>query len=670
MNNMPMQMNPYMHNAFWYLDQITITFKFKPGVIPFVQPDQIHQEGLSNQEKPLEILFPTFDKINAILASNSIVDQSFNAFLSEPEQNYPTLKSIDFSDTLRSPGDTPPAEPDQVGKYVFTSLDKEGHPYPTVIGFFKFEPRLVPSSDAADSSEQASMGENGSSSENQGYVRISPVIKLVTKINENLEILQQKINDIENGKYEGTTVSASPIWLTGGSSYTVPVGCPLSPPIPVPADVRCSSSPGLWPITLTELPTDLERMTGDAVHVIILDTLPREEDLKRALEGAEDHNLLLLDVFNNVQRHYNQLPALIDVPNPSQPKTGKDVKGRNGGGFRMADHGLFIAGIVRDIAPEATVECIRSLNDFCAGDSKAFVKILEKIQNRMLLFNPDDQNKPGDLYNKPVVINLSLVIPPDKDLIDQGVKDPSKVREEMYQPLKALVDMGALFVASAGNEGDTRYQPANPMHERPDALYPAQFAYQGVAGKPPLGNSMIPVGAVDKHGDPTTYSCYPGDLGIATYGGDVPKHFKKDESGCFTEAKDIDALIGIYSALSYPSLLLEDCRPTYPVPNAHAWAYWSGTSFATPIITGLVARIRQFKLENPLTAAPPNISLPQALGNMGAVKQITWDRLVPDEHSALGNMIVAVQQCASKNHDDDDDKRERVDIHVTINERD
>lgn len=677
MNNMSMQMDPYMHNTFWYSDQITITFQFKPGVIPFEQPGQKPPGGealdekahITDQEGPLDTRFPTFKKINAIVASNAIINQSFNAFLSE--QNYPLLRSIDFSDTLRSPGDAPPADPDHVGKYVFTSINEQDQPYPTVIGFFKFDPGLVPSSSNASSSEQPSMGGNASSSEYRGNDNISPVIKLVTKINDNLGIIQQKIKDIDHGKYDGTIVSSSVIFLAGGSPYSVPVGCPLSPPFPVAADARCSSSPGLWPITLTELPTDLERMTGDGVHVIILDTLPREGDIERALEGTEDHNLLLLDVFHNVDRFYNQLPDTIDVPNPLQPKTGKDVKGRNGGGFRMADHGLFIAGIVRDIAPEARVECIRTLNDFCAGDSKAFVKILEKIQNRMLLCNPDDHNNQGDLYQKPVVINLSLVVPPDDVLIAQGIPDPSKVREELYQPLKALVNVGALFVASAGNEGDTRYQPANPMHVRPDALYPAQFAYKGVSGKPPLGNSMIPVGAVDKHGNPTTYSCYPGRLGIATYGGDVPKHFQLDESGCFTEVRDIDALIGIYSSLSYPALLLEDCRPTYPVPNAHAWAYWSGTSFATPIITSLVARTLQYRLENPGAVTPPNVSISQALLNIGTTThQITWDRLVPGNHSTSGNMIKAVQQCASRDHDDHNNRHERVDIHVTVNERD
>jgi Subtilase family len=681
MNNMHMHMDPYMHSAFWYPDQITVTFQYPPDKIPTVEPLKADVkvpgehasagEGMADQRGKPDTNFlpiPTFKKEDALAFLNV---ESLNTFLTDPEQThpYPALEPVDFTDTLRFPGDTPPDNPDHVGKYLFTSRDEDGNYVPTVIGFFKFDPGKVPASNAGSSSEMASSHGNGSMDNgqdrnNDGHDRgdIPPVVRLVKHINSNLDILKSDV----------PIVSASLTWVTGGSPFA-PVGCPLIPPIPVPGGLRCSSSPGLFPITLPELPTALERMTGDGAHVLILDTLPRQEDITRAMEGAENHNLLLLDVANNVVMHHNQLPAVIDEPNPLQPKTGKDIKGRNGGGFRMADHGLFIAGIVRDIAPDAHVECIRALNDFCAGDSKAFVKALERIHNRMLLVNPDDHNKQGDLYQKQVVINLSLVVPPDDILKEQGVADPDKLRKELFKPIKSLVNQGALFVASAGNEGDARYQPANPGDLRPDALYPAAFAYHGPGNTMGLGNSMIPVGAVDKHGRPSSYSCYPGDLGIATYAGEVPKQFKQDKTGCFTEAEDIDALIGIYSSLSYPALLLEDCRPTYPIPNAHAWAYWLGTSFATPIMSGLVARMLQYRLENPGALVPPDISLPQTLMNVAATRQITWDRLDTSFTSKPGQMILAVQQCASKDSDDnddddDDEKRERVNIHVTINE--
>jgi hypothetical protein len=652
MNNTQMQMDQYTHNAFWREDRITVTFQLGPDATPIPPPEEIpgSHSVTKNEMAEREGPPPTFDKTSAIKALNL---RGLNDFLDKSD--YPMLNTIDFTDTMRTPGAIPPADPEQIGKYLFTSINDQGQYVPTVVCFFKFDSMTMKSSPTGSSTAATSMSGNGNESSD-------PVVRLVNFINrqDTLEYLRNRL--------KVPIISASPHWLTGGSPYA-PVGCPLSPPIPVPGHAHCSSSPGLWPIMLPELSSDLERMTGDGVHVIILDTLPREEDIKRALEGAEDHNLLLLDVVNNVVRRHNLLPVDIDEPNPKQPKTGKDVKGRNGGGFRMADHGLFIAGIVRDVAPYAKVECIRALNDFCAGESSAFVKALESIENRMLPINPDDNNKPGDLYQKQVVINLSCVVPPDTYLQMLGII-LGDVRADLIKPIRALADLGALFAASAGNEGDTRYQPANPTHIRPDALYPAQFAYYGVGKIKALGNSMIPVGAVEKHGNPTSYSCYPGVLGIATYGGDVPKHFKQDESGCFTEAEDLDALTGIYTSLSYPALLLEDCRPTYPVPNSHAWAYWSGTSFATPIITGLVARMMQYKLENPSALIPPDVNINQALTNLGVTThQITWDRLDPGFHSEPGQMLLAVQKCESNDHDDHDDKRERVDIHVTINER-
>src|SRR5207302_706095 len=110
-------------------------------------------------------------------------------------------------------------------------------------------------------------------------------------------------------------------------------------------------------------------------------------------------------------------------PGTSQAGTGKDVYGRLVG-FRMPDHGLFVAGIIRDLAPDANIECVRVLNDFCTGSIQTLVDVLNGITKRMSPINPDT-NEAGDLYNirknspKPVVINLSLVIPDDNEVLKQ-----------------------------------------------------------------------------------------------------------------------------------------------------------------------------------------------------------------------------------------------------------
>ncbi|MGZ6384128.1 MAG: S8 family serine peptidase [Ktedonobacteraceae bacterium] len=658
MDGTRMQMDPYMHNTFWYPDKITITFQFKPGQIEPYHPIRIDtnasdreemgdgNKDMDDERRPLDFFFPvlpTYQKEDAVDALN--VDgqtTSLNAFLSD--NGYPRLSPIDITDTLRFPGTLPPARADFVGKYLFTSIDIHEMYVPTIIGFFKFAPDKVPVS--SDDSNR----------------NIDPVVRLVNFINEYLN----EIKDEPENRYRVPIVSASPTWLVG-SCDSRPVGCPLTPPIPVPAGTHCKSNSSLFPITLPDLPTDLKRTTGDGVHVFVLDTLPTDKDIRRAAQGAEEHNLLLLDVANNVTFHHNQLPVQIDEPNPFQPKTGKDIKGRNSGGFRMQDHGLFVAGIVRDIAPNSHVECVRVLNDFCAGDLPSLTKALESIHNRMLQYNPDDNYHKGDLFKKPVVVNLSLVIPDDGDVNGRHLNNLDLSRVNLLKSIQSLVDQGALIAASAGNEGDLRYPPANPMGIRPSALCPAAFAYNGLIRH---NDRLIPVGAVDKNGNPASYSCYPGSLGIATFGGEVPQVFKQDKSGCYTKAEDIDAVIGIYTSLSYPSLLLEDCQPTYPVPNADAWAYWVGTSFSTPIISGVTARTLEYWLRTPGAAVLANTSVSQVLTNAGALRQITWTRLEPDAATAPGFMIHAVQKCECKDRDDDhEDKREKVDIHVTINER-
>ena len=73
--------------------------------------------------------------------------------------------------------------------------------------------------------------------------------------------------------------------------------------------------------------------------------------------------------------HYFKLPDILENPGHNLPKTGKDIYGRLVG-FDMPDHGLFIAGIVRDLAPGAAIECMRVLSDYCVGDLATLTKAL------------------------------------------------------------------------------------------------------------------------------------------------------------------------------------------------------------------------------------------------------------------------------------------------------
>ena len=459
-------------------------------------------------------------------------------------------------------------------------------------------------------------------------------------------------------------LEALPNWLNGGTDTDlISHGCPVIPPIPT--GDACDS--GRWKITLPpELPDSLQEATGEGVTVFVLDTLPKRRQVRAAAKGPGADNELLQDIYENVKFNYHILSDDLDFPDPKQPATGKDIYGRLVG-FPMNDHGVFVAGIVRDLAPDAKVECVRVLNDYGIGNTTMLTKALEDIHKRMLRVNPDT-HKEGDLYNKRVVINLSLVATPaNEELGNLGYTEDSikPARLGLLRPIQALADLDVVFAASAGNDSDPRDKDMNPSGKRWKLRYPAAFAYP-LDDKHPGVPAVIPVGAVNGAGNAASYSNYPGPLGVATYGGEIPNPIPATANTAnVTQAKEpIDALRGVYSAGLYPGLSKDDALPfrspppvdypEYQPSPASTWAYWVGTSFATPIISALAARV----LESQPSSGD---SVRQALIS-AAPQQVNWTRLEPDNGSVDGPKIMVKQECKS-----DEDF---VEVDVTITEVD
>jgi len=607
MDKMPM----YMHNAFWQENQISVTFMVssQPGkAFPSIQ------EINSGLEQKLNYLNENIKDLGFTL-SFFTQENVRGPVLSRPSQ----LSSFSGV-TVKGDSDTLPP-----GVYLFPPppdfiFDEKSIERP-MISFFHLDEARPMAEEHVIGTVQEDYNDDP---------RLEPLVRVVNRINRLLQV------DKIQSEQPVSISAAAPNWFCGASQGQgpLPVGCPLTPPIPVPTNLACSSSPGLFPITLPELPRsdpDLRSLTGDGVTVFILDTLPRREQITRAAQAAEENNLLLLDIADNdhVKLNYDFLPDVLDVPGPLQPATGKDIHGRLVG-FRMPDHGLFAAGIVHDLAPNANIECTRVLNDMCVGDCETLSRALQHIYNRM---------QRGDLQNTPVVINLSLVIPPDFEVIKHGLDINKQIRDNLFKPMQNLVTLGAIFVASAGNEIDLRYNPMNPPQARPEAIYPAAFAYDGL-------DRVIPVGGVDQLGKATAYSCNPGPRGVATYGGDVPKDADIKFVDGKTKVTKVDALIGVYSSISYPALAIEDHQPSYAVPNANGWAYWVGTSFATPIVSAVAARALELKLRGQNSAI---IDPQQIIVGPAATRKTKWTHLESRSGgSAEGKVIWAVQCRATK----------------------
>lgn len=631
-----------MHDTFWRQDQLIITFH---SDTPLFSAD-----GVNNGEPILKQLNleAQVQKLNNFLKENQI-DFTLSFFEDKDiPQVSPASQAGSSSDKQRGDGFTPPP-----GIYLFDLTSSEivptyGIVNTSIVSFFNFRSSkgIPPATAGIDSGVGADDADDDDDDDDDGrHSKNKSVARAVNAFNASLERLNKGL--------QIPISAASPAWLCGGTPG-VTQGCPLTPPMAV--DDSCA----YWRFTLPDLtPDKLQTMTGEGVTVFILDTLPGREVISNAAEEAGDDNLLLLDINMNVKFNYDFRSHGSGKPDLHRLKTGKDVYGEH---FveKIPDHGLFIAGIVHDIAPNAEIECIRVLYENCAGDLDMLTQALQYIHNRM--------SQGRDLYQKPVVINMSLVIPTKEEAKSDGV-DPdlgspnNDVQTCIRQQIQSLASLGAIFVASAGNEADER---ENPTGNRPGALYPAAFA-----NAPDSIDGIIPVGAVDSKGKTTSYSCYPGSRGIATYGGELPEVEPEKPPSSHPTVTVTDATRGIYSSKDYPPLSVYRSSKTdpppreYEAPDDHAWAYWVGTSFATPIISAVAARILEAKSKGILPI--PNVQ--NAVIAAAGTDTTRWDRLDPvttgvNGGIAVGPMIQAVQLCQFEDDEDDEEVVEEIDVEV------
>jgi subtilisin family serine protease len=369
-------------------------------------------------------------------------------------------------------------------------------------------------------------------------------------------------------------ISISPNWLGGGLPHTKPTGGPGSLPASTPAPV---GMPRRFELRGSAALDSLSRFRRPGAQMIIFDTA---RDLKEFPSPVRD--IFTADPPMEV---YPYPQELISVDFDALPPYWIPDNEH----YDMSDHGTFIASIIRSITPSTKIYLYQVLNAYGMG---SFVTVAHGLKEAL------NRHAQGDTQ---LVFNCSLGMThklPEKNKSKQPLQKLfPKLWEQLIQELifMALRDAFAqvishpniTVVAAAGNEaqeGDAE------NGTRPFAWYPAAFdKVLSVAALPkPYPRDKMR----GRKFKPATYSNSaqsedPGKdkaYSFATFGGDR----KNGPPGSPDRFSPVGGVLGVYIGV-IPTENPDESLSQNGPPNPTCFALWSGTSFATPIISALVA---------------------------------------------------------------------------------
>jgi len=408
-------------------------------------------------------------------------------------------------------------------------------------------------------------------------------------------------------------VSAMPNWLVAAAPLLYGSGGPAAPPMPAPEPdpSALSGTPQGWRVAFADPGLPLDPNGAEDVVVAVLDTAHHPDRIRAAVTRPElKRNWLLQQLVADLRGgsgsfevEYDRYPIIGDAC------TGQDVYGEPRYYF-MPDHGLFVAGLIRDIASRARIRLIRILNDFGGGDLYNLFAALTDLEQEVVS---------GSIRR--LVINLSLVVMPDIRRLPYvwfdsrqwpstqlwgAIRVLAHIEEGLRLLFESLHAQGILIVAAAGNDSlAVREQGQKLRAPRAPARYETTLSVTSVNSRRTASQFA-------------NIACMPPlNAGIATFGGDVFG---------LTDANGLpDAVRGLYISPSFPN----------GEQNTSGWADWRGTSFSTAIISALGAHL-----------VAQSWSAPQAITRIAAGRERRTDKLFgssPDIPDLLAN-VIRVQQ--------------------------
>jgi hypothetical protein len=219
-------------------------------------------------------------------------------------------------------------------------------------------------------------------------------------------------------------------------------------------------------------------------------------------------------------------------------------------------HGAFIAGIVRQVAPDARVLAVRATSSDSIVYEGDIICALRHLAERIALAEPDDLAAQVD------VVSLSF------GFYSESRHDRMKI-SGLWRAIEVLLWLGVVVVASAGNDATSR------------RCYPAAFSLEPV---PPGQVPVISAGALNPNGTKAMFSNDGRWVTAWALGACVVSTYPTDIDGSRTPELRIP--VNREPDGKWPP----GREALDPDDYSAGFALWSGTSFSAPYAAAMVCR--------------------------------------------------------------------------------